>query len=538
MDSRHSDGSLPPEPRAVVLHNVNDFPNAMNYSRRTNFLLALVLMALLAGCGVAPIKPDQQLTGQEGAVIFRLINNSANPLDPAETLSTVRVRKLKSAAYPVDANPEFFTLVRTQKSTHSTAVFSGLVPPGRYALANAIGGQGNTTYTFPLETMLSQFEVKAQQVTLLGTLVIQPLEGKNFNVGYVPPDSEMQATYEQLFPSMAEQNKGRAFLSMETTDLMLRRAELALRFKRLSKAVNGFFQSDRGDFFYGSKLGTAYWKKSGERSWRFVDLGTWREVLTLKPIGNALVAAGEDGLLLRSTDEGRTWSAITPPERGAIYALVPLENGRVIAMVKRDSRWNIYSSTNLLLGRWEPMNSFDHETSINIPWHRSAHIVATPSWVGAMMPNGVLHAVNLQTNAVERRANTSFSVWDMTSLGGSSLLMKGVRFATAYFVSDDFGQSWQELPLSRFTVAVAAKDRNTLYAVSADGSGLTAGPYQLRASRDGGRTWQETGSPPPGSLWTIRQMVVNRNDGSLLAMFIDGTQKRSTDEGKTWNDFD
>lgn len=456
-------------------------------------------------------------------------------MDPAETVSMVSIRKLKSASYPVDARPEVYTLFRTQKSTHTTAIFSGMVPAGRYTLVRATGVQGNTTYSFPLEIMVSQFEVKTNQVSFLGTLVIHPLEGKRFNVGYVPPDGEMQETFEQLFPSMAQQTKGQPFNAMEMTPLMRQRSELAPYFKPLTTAMNGMFQSDSGDFYYGSKLGTAYWRKAGTKSWRFVDVGSWREVLTLRPLGSALVAAGEEGLLRYSVDEGKTWASLVPPEHGSIHALIPTGGGKVAALVKRDDLWTVYTSSDLWKGRWQKLDSFPHESSINIPWQRSPHIISTPSWLGVMMPNGILYGVDLKTEKLSRRANNSFSARDLISLGGDSILLKGVRFATTFLISDDLGQTWTELPLSRFPGFVAAKDRRNLFALTSEG-GVSGGQIQMKGSRDGGVTWSVTGTPPTKPGWvSIVGMQIDKYDGSLLLFYKDGNRMRSQDEGKTWS---
>jgi hypothetical protein len=503
------------------------------------YCIAIFLLAWLTGCtSVAPrIKSDQKLTGQEGAVIFKLINNSADPTDPVEAVTQITLYQIKATADVVEPRHKpSYLLFRNQKTTHTTAVFSGVIPPGRYEVLSASGMHGNTIYTFPLASMVSQFDVKPGEVSLLGTLVIQPLADKKFNVGYVPPDADMQATYVQLFPAMAAQTQGQAFNTIEPTPMMRSRAEFATKSKLISRAINNLFQSDQGDFFYGSKLGTAYWKKAGEKTWRSLDVGSWHEVLTLRMVGRgALVVGGEEGLLRYSVDEGKTWRSLTPPEQGAIHALIPVHDGKVLAMVKNDKQWTAYISSDLLQGRWDKLNSFEHETSFNrdLRVAQSASVVSTDSWVGVLMPNGVLYGIDVKTGQLQRRANTSFSLTNVTMMGDNALLMRGLRWVPAYLVSDNLGHSWSELSLRSYTVAVAVKDRKTLYAITENGTGLTAGEYQLQATRDGGLTWTATGVPPPG-FSSVRQMVVDKHDGSLLAFYMNGIRMRSVDEGKTW----
>ena len=193
------------------------------------------------------------------------------------------------------------------------------------------------------------------------------------------------------------------------------------------------------------------------------------------------------------------------------------------------------SHTEILTLPWQKLDSFPHESSINIPWQRSPHIISTPSWLGVMMPNGILYGVDLKTEKLSRRANNSFSARDLISLGGDSILLKGVRFATTFLISDDLGQTWTELPLSRFPGFVAAKDRRNLFALTSEG-GVSGGQIQMKGSRDGGVTWSVTGTPPTKPGWvSIVGMQIDKYDGSLLLFYKDGNRMRSQDEGKTWS---
>jgi photosystem II stability/assembly factor-like uncharacterized protein len=56
------------------------------------------------------------------------------------------------------------------------------------------------------------------------------------------------------------------------------------------------------------------------------------------------------------------------------------------------------------------------------------------------------------------------------------------------------------------------------------------------ASRDGGRTWTQSGSLPEGGTkpTNVRELTIDRADGALVALMHNGTLLRSTDEGKTW----
>ncbi|MNW14576.1 hypothetical protein D3C71_2128340 [compost metagenome] len=54
-------------------------------------------------------------------------------------------------------------------------------------------------------------------------------------------------------------------------------------------------------------------------------------------------------------------------------------------------------------------------------------------------------------------------------------------------------------------------------------------------TRDGGKSWSHTGSSPGlTGAYAVRQMMVDRADGSLLAFLPDNAIVRSADEGKSW----
>ena len=257
---------------------------------------SLVVMALmLAACGTTPITSEQKLTGQEGAVVLKLITNGSGASDPAETLSSISLKR-ETPPGPRAAANETVTLVRTRAVTHTTAVFSGMVLPGRYQVMNAVGSSGNTTYTFPLAPRLSSFEVKEGEVSLLGTVLIQPLEGSRFVVGYIAPDADLTETFEQLFPALAEQTRGKPIHTFEATPEMSRSAEIAPQFKQMASAFNGLKIMDDGAIVAGSKVGRVVWRKAGERQWRRLNVGSWKEVLTVRAYRGGLLAAGEEGL--------------------------------------------------------------------------------------------------------------------------------------------------------------------------------------------------------------------------------------------------
>jgi photosystem II stability/assembly factor-like uncharacterized protein len=511
--------------------NTWKFAAALRAARAT---ACAVMVGMLAACAtpVAPIAVERKLTGQEGAVVLKLITNSRTEWDPAETLSSLQLRRVVEPGAAQAPQPEILLLSRTRATTRSTAVFSGMVAPGRYTVKDAVGSSGNATYTFPIGSMLSSFEVRPGEVSLLGTVLVQPLEGTRFNVGYVPPDAELTATFESLFPALAEQTRGRSVHSFELEPHMTRRVALAPLIKRLAPAMYGLSVAGTGDVYAGSKMGRLLWRKGSEKSWRELDVGSWKAIESVRPYRGGLLVAGEEGLLRYSSDEGKTWTSLVSPSPGLIAAAEPLPNGKVVVVARQAAEWTAFVSGDALAGGWRKIGTFADERSLNVPW-QGATAVATGNRVGVMMPNGVFQVVDADTEKIER-ISTGQSVLSVSAMSDGMLVMQAVTIVRTTLVSTDGGRSWVDLDTSRFVQAITFADRKTAYAVAPIKPGVFAGEYGLMASRDGGRTWAVSGTPPGGDPAGVREIMVDRSSGALLAFLRSGSILRSTDEGKTW----
>lgn len=495
--------------------------------------LLAVALAILAGCAATPISTQREITGQEGAVVLKLVTNGATANDPTETLSAILIQRVRPAGDREVAG-DAVTLVRTRALTNTTAVFSGMVAPGRYRFVNGTGHAGNVTYTFPIGGMLSGFEVKTGEVSLLGTLLVQPTVGNRFVVGYVPPDAELTETFELLFPALAAQTRGKPVNTLEPTPDMGRRAAIAPRFKAMPSVVNGFTQAPQGGFYAGGKIGKVMWRPAGSPKWQQADLGTWREILTLRPYRGGLIAGGEEGLLRHSTDNGKTWTALTPPERALIHTLEVLPNGKLAALLLRDGQWTAWLSDDALAGTWRKLGGFANERSLNVPWQLPVPVTVGHK-VGLAMPNGAWVFVDTETGAVER-GSTGSSLVGAAALPDGTLVAQSVVMVRTSHLSTDLGKTWKDLGTSRFVAAMAFVDRQTVYAVAPIAPGVFPGDYGLMVSRDGAKTWKQSGVVPGGGTVGayVRELVIDRADGSLVALLQNGMVLRSSDEGKTW----
>jgi photosystem II stability/assembly factor-like uncharacterized protein len=387
------------------------------------------------------------------------------------------------------------------------------------------------TYTYPMERQFGSFEVRRGEVTLLGTLVVQPTTSNRFTTGYIAPEAELQATFRSLYPALAHQTEGRPFLSFDPDPQLSRRAALIPQIKRLASAWNGLTQSAEGEFLAGSKLGKVLWRRAGTTRWLELDVGTWREVSSVRPYRGGLLAAGEEGLLKLSDEQGRNWKTLNPPNDAFIAIAQPLTDGRILAFARKDRLWTAYIGSGGDTLAWQALGTFDDSASLNIGW-KLPMSVALPNGAGIMLPNGDFHVSDGKT---VRRLATGQSTISVTAEPDGSLYARVTTVSSSTLMSRDGGVTWSDVGLSRFGRTFAFKDASTGYAVSAISPGVFPGPYGLMTTHDGGKTWAHTGSPPGlTSPLAVNSMVVDRSDGALLAFLPDNAIVRSADEGRTW----
>ncbi|RYF15077.1 MAG: hypothetical protein EOO30_15870 [Comamonadaceae bacterium] len=490
-------------------------------------------MAWLAGCAAMPdpISLEQKLSAHEGAVVFKFITNGTTGLDPAETLSSITLKRElppETKETPMDS----IILSRTRAATNTTALFSGMVAPGRYRVSHATGSDGHTIYTFPMERMFTAFDVKGGEVSLLGTLLVQPLDGSRFTVGYVPPNAELTESFEALFPVLAGQTRGQSANTFHASPELSQRGQAAPRIRQLTMASNGLKASADGTWMGSGKMGRVIWRRPGEERWRVDQVPTWKEILSVGMYRGGLLIAGEEGLLRYSPDDGTTWRPLTPPDNGLIAAAEPLPNGKVIALVRRNMEWTAYASDDLLANAWRKIGTFEQERSLNMPLQRPVTL-ASGNRVGVMMANGEFRVVDGDRETIERRS-LGVSIFGAQAMPDGTLVVRAGTLTATTLVSVDGGRTWTDLNTNRFVLSVAPAGPRTAYAIAPIDPGLFPGRYGLMVSRDGAKSWTQAGEVPGGQPGASRGLFYDRTDNSLLAFMANGQILRSTDEGKTW----
>ena len=211
--------------------------------------------------------------------------------------------------------------------------------------------------------------------------------------------------------------------------------------------------------------------------------------------------------------------------------MLPLSDGKVLALTRRDVRWTAYLTDNLEQGPWRKLGEFNDLRSINVAWSRSKVLVLKDA-LAVSMPEGTLYVIDEKSVA---KVGSNSSTADMSAAPDGTLVASVMPFTRSTLVSKDRGKTWVDLNTSRFMHAIVFKDAQTAYAVSPIEPGVSAGKFGLMTSRDGGLHWTHTGDHPGlSSPWDVQELVVDRSNGALIAFLKDDAVVQSTDEGKTW----
>jgi len=257
-------------------------------------------------------------------------------------------------------------------------------------------------------------------------------------------------------------------------------------------------------------------------------------------LGPDLVAVGERGAVLRSTDSGRTWLRCPVPTRATLTAVafaadrthgwIVGHDATILATTDGGLTWTAQHATDQLdtslltvcaldaqtviaagaYGQgfvthdggqtWQAIHPYDEDLHLN------ALVLSPPGTLLLVGERGLLLRSTDQGVTWQRVGSPyESSFYGLLHLGGASMLAHGLR---GHLIrSDDDGQTWQAVPSAPTALIVTSVQRP-------EGTVVLAG--QARAflvSRDDGHTF----SPwSPGLTTAVAKLLV-APDGTLLA---------------------
>lgn len=536
---RCSDSGDPAALARVLSQTSPEVPSPL---RRGLLVAGLAATSGLTACASnLPVDERRTIPPGQGAILLRLVTDGQLKRVPDQTEPADFADDVLSAVV-VRTGPKQSThrvrLMRLNGTTHSSVVMAGFAEPGQYHVAWI----EDRDDAFILDPELLKFEVTANTLSLLGTLVVEKVAEQLTDVGHVPADVEAEKIAIGAVPALWPLGQaGRIALPTNGRPRLLASQERARRFKAGMQPLPVVEQLGTGEFASRGRLGKFYLRPRRRSRAVAIDSGTWGELTSVCRYRGGLVVAGEDGLLRFSSDDGQRWAPMPSPMPGLIRLVLPLRDGGLVAVVRYGPTWSVHVADDPWRTGWRKTAEFTFRESRNVAWPAEL-VLAVGEKVGVMHRAGSFALVEPRSGQVVRSKHEvpvttlnpvgSVFVTGLSATPDGLLTMRARRVGIVTLVSADEGRTWTDLNLPRSLVAFTLRDRRVGHAIGVPDGG---GQYELLTTRDAGATWVRSGQVPFDPAQVVR-LDVDRVDGALLAQLRNDRVMRSMDEGINWTE--
>jgi photosystem II stability/assembly factor-like uncharacterized protein len=522
-------------------------------------LLALAALAV-SGCATPPtaVSADTEFKPNEGLVAVRLVELGDVPIKRFSVVS--------------EATGEVYPMRAIQFGQTSATTYVGRLPAGRYqpkemwgtafdrsraASVSVSGGSVNVgvptvTVTVPLTSLTGKFDVQAKRITDLGTIVFVPTSSPGSSDGErsfsfalpllpiaVPTDALVQAR----FPALAKAIEGRSALSWVsgTVPQPPRQVLDAARQRVIALTKPTFAANDM--MLTGGAMGVIdrYGRDglSARRVW--IDTPHAIEAVVVLQDGRWL-AGGEEGFLAISSDQGASWQPLTrlSPEDVVVH-LSQAADKRVFMVVDRDREAVVYQAlpTASSTIEWKELRRLpsDREQGVMTQQLGEAkkfwrdHVAVTDNRLVVYTRPGTLHSFDFRSNAWESNEAPYRSFHHGLKATPDGLVIGMVAQHWVY-TSLDYGRSWTRMESFVHMTEPHFVDSQRGIMLAAEMSMLMPGPYKIRTTKDGGKTW--TTGAQVGGLHEWMQPVWTDPSGKALYTTRLQRIELSKDQGQSW----
>lgn len=525
-------------------------------------LLALFLTAC-AGLPLPRVKPTDALEPDKGLVIIRIVSNE--DFIYSKIVSSWWNLKISEAK----EEGRSFTLNRAHLATKSsTQIFSAQIPQGTYKLSQLIFAAGNLTMWLPLDK-LGTFKVIPGHITNLGTIICQPISGKepfsieqiavtklsniyqprdikHYQLIYANIDAELHEMIANNYPVINKITAGKKMIVwndeslLENTFIVPKGAQNNIQYKSaalsFAKTNSAGFNNSRqiatGEIFAGSKLGQVLVKER-DGKWTQLDTGFMHEITAVLPIDrNTIYAGGEEGVLLLTNDGGRSWKRIETPLKTSIYFFEQI-NGRFFIGEILYDRFRVYETMNIHSNNWKSSIDVSRKIMGFIEFQSkefTSYISNSKFYI--FVPGSVIYVLDLSTNNWNM-INTPFDYINIYSLNN------GLLYAVSLFkahISDDFGNSWISTK-SLYTTFSAHRLHGPVFKDNLNAFVLLLNPIShnviLKKTQDSGKRWEEVNDFNDLKLPLPTKLFYDYINNKLY-FAVDGMIYIASDDFKNW----
>jgi photosystem II stability/assembly factor-like uncharacterized protein len=448
--------------------------------------------------------------------------------------------------------------------------FTGIVPVGRYR-TKVLSGQDLTgaqvlTLTIPLDNESNTFEVKGSQLTNLKTIVVAP-------IGAATDAAATNAT--RLLDAMTRVSRtSRTFVAPRDDSPVAAREWLAYVNPKLAASVNAagelgwsqqrseslqaaeramvaMAQADArpsrverieadGSGLAGGKLGLVAALRDGKVINRWYT-GTVNQILAAASLPDGrLVAVGEEAYVAVSSADRKTWQTTPVPDaRAAVGSFVAVgPDGRVYLLMRTPGGAAVYASDAARI-EWKEQRRIESADPATPEFISDRTSLFTPRPVAVMTQERLavytpetdeLSSYDFAAKSWQKfETPAGFNTID-AEISGGIIVGDGGR-ATKYATAD-YGKTWWKPEGFTYSEIPLFIDRQAGYVLASDYSALSANPWTLRKTSDGGKTWQPVAAAPPDKY--SGRLMYDRGQQRLGFAYRDGRRVWLGEDGKTW----
>ncbi len=446
----------------------------------------------------------------------------------------------------------------------SNPVFVGALPPGEYSIyaLHSYARIGDASYWFnaPVPPSIGKFEVLADHVTSLGTIVYQPLASEteegaensrsiSYSMTRVDTDEDFSVYVEGQYPRLSGIGKP-GILSWNEDNFADSRQLLLNQFKQVARS-NRYVALDDGEIIASpGKLGQLYFR-TRRSGWSRVDTGRVDELLSIAKWGDTYVMSGDRGLIVRSDDIAGPWEPVAgAPAREAIVKFVTTTDNALFALTQAEEEHRLYRIVEL--GKpWDRVNNpaLSILSQQSKKWYGYAHVIPGN--------NGSLFIFSDKERVHWDRKNKEWSSTDTASL--TSLFKQPNGILVGFPVSAwtgiadpvfsmDNGKSFETLD-RRVSGSYYIANASTPFVASPDDILMVASPmvrdgrrklvtgrsihlYRGDSEKDARKNeWKKQGELWP-DCYGLLPAISSAEEQFMMCL--DGRLLRSTDMGATW----
>jgi len=504
--------------------------------------ITLLPLVVCAGCATnnpnplsPPLTEQSQLLPQHGLVVVRFVILPSHSQYASSDSQSLSIQTLPSGRE--------FVVGAFNKENFNTSEFVAQLPAGRYKLTE-LRGSGLIE---PLTA--APFSIHTGSITNLGTLVLQFVKNdpttRKFHIGHVDSVAELNALVTRNFPVIARLAQDNP-VQVWPYGVLTTAKQVGVASVSNTPALNNPVVLADGRIFAGSQLGRILVRS--DNRWTSLETDSTLQIATVLPVSSStLLAGGEEGLLLLSKDNGRSWRNLVPPvQDGVVWKLVQGMDGRIYAGMRLHEEFVVYWTESVENPIWHEAQRlpFLYNSHAGSPLLNTMHpiepvarpqLFSTPQFVIAMSPNKDYERIATYSLATKSwQVQDGPGVFRSVTMAPEGILFGSSRVGILYgtMVSQDGGQNWMDLN-SRYWQPVFL-DRNTGFALKSSYPRRNQ-KLLIYKTTDAGKTWNEVSYLDNlASMIGETKLFADIKNRILYAVMQNGDIYQSKDEGATW----